>query len=500
MFNFFRRKKTPETTDTSSAEQVQPASTPDHSEAATAPTQTTPAVQSSVTPVAPSTTPAATTTPAPSTLASGYNPQGLSSIFAKPTTTTPPVSTTETPTVPAHSVSPAESAVQNTPQQAPQATPSVTTPRIETPTETSATVVPTTPAPIVPVLDTAVVTTNTPAHVTPVSTTSTPIPTTTLQPSPLEVVREDTGTAEPADEGHRGWFSRLKSGLSKTGRDIKNVFVAHKVDEVWFENLEDALLMADVGVNATEQVMATVRQRVKKERIDDATAVKQVVKQTLIELLRPLEAELDIEAHKPLVLMIAGVNGAGKTTSIGKLTHHLQQMNKKIILAAGDTFRAAAREQLAAWGARNNVTVIAQESGDPAAVVFDAIASAQAKGIDVVIADTAGRLPTQLHLMDELKKIKRVAEKSMTGSPHEVILVLDGSMGQNALAQVKAFDEAVKLTGLIVTKLDGSAKGGVLAALAVERKIPVYFIGVGEGIHDLQTFDAVEFVDALLDD
>ncbi|GHA79649.1 hypothetical protein GCM10009007_20760 [Formosimonas limnophila] len=296
-----------------------------------------------------------------------------------------------------------------------------------------------------------------------------------------------------------GWLVRLRQGLAKTGTGIKHVFIEHKVDEALFEQLEDALLLADVGVNATAQVMEKVRARVKKERIDDAKNVKQVVKDVLVEILKPLEKVLDVDAHLPLVLMIAGVNGAGKTTSIGKLTHHLQQSGKSIVLAAGDTFRAAAREQLAVWGERNGVTVIAQESGDPAAVVFDAIASAQAKKTNVVIADTAGRLPTQLHLMDELKKIKRVADKSMAGAPHEVILVLDGSIGQNALMQVKAFDEAVGLTGLIVTKLDGSAKGGVLAALAVDRQIPVYFIGVGEGVHDLQTFDAVEFVDALLD-
>ena len=295
-----------------------------------------------------------------------------------------------------------------------------------------------------------------------------------------------------------GWFARLRKGLSKTGTNLRHVFVGVRVDEALFESLEDALLMADVGVSATEQVMQTLRARVKKEKIEDAQDVQSALKHILVELLQPLEKVLDVESHHPLVLMVAGVNGAGKTTSIGKLTHHLQAMDKKIILAAGDTFRAAAREQLAVWGERNNVTVIAQESGDPAAVVFDAIASAQAKNLDVVIADTAGRLPTQLHLMDELKKVKRVAGKAMEGAPHEVILVLDGNMGQNALAQVKAFDEAVGLTGLIITKLDGTAKGGVLAALAVERKIPVYFIGVGEGVHDLQTFDATEFVEALL--
>ena len=307
---------------------------------------------------------------------------------------------------------------------------------------------------------------------------------------------QDKPSAEQFSQ--RGWLARLRAGLSKTGTNLRHVFVGVRVDEALFESLEDALLMADVGVNATEKILSAVRARVKKERIEDAQGVRNALQSVLIELLRPLEKELDIDAHRPLVLMVAGVNGAGKTTSIGKLTHHLQAMNKKIILAAGDTFRAAAREQLAVWGERNNVTVIAQESGDPAAVVFDAIASAQAKQLDVVIADTAGRLPTQLHLMDELKKVKRVADKALPGAPHEIILVLDGNMGQNALAQVKAFDEAIGLTGLIITKLDGTAKGGVLAALAVERNLPVYFIGVGEGVQDLQTFDAEEFAQALL--
>lgn len=340
--------------------------------------------------------------------------------------------------------------------------------------------------PINRVLESASSTTSTSAHSTQTNATE---PATKAPPA------EEASEAEQ----QRGWFSRLRAGLAKTGTNIKHVFVSHKVDEALFEQLEDALLLADVGVPATQRILGAVRERVKKERIEDAQQVKQVVKDELIAILEPLEKELDVNAHKPLVLMVAGVNGAGKTTSIGKLTHHLQASGRSIVLAAGDTFRAAAREQLAVWGERNGVTVIAQESGDPAAVVFDAIASAQAKQIDVVIADTAGRLPTQLHLMDELKKVKRVANKALDGAPHEIILVLDGSMGQNALMQVKAFDEAVGLTGLIVTKLDGSAKGGVLAALAVDRVIPVYFIGVGEGVHDLQTFDAREFVDALLD-
>jgi fused signal recognition particle receptor len=374
---------------------------------------------------------------------------------------------------------------------------SIATP-VETAIEPTAEVPQNEPFDIAPVFDEVIETPNDSKGVAVINeVTEQPVEVVIAQPAVAAEVVEPEASA--AAQANSGWFSRLRQGLAKTGTGIKHVFVSHKVDEELFESLEDALLMADVGVTATTQVMGELRARVKKERSEDAAAVKAVLKKVLVELLTPLEKELNVDADAPLVLMVAGVNGAGKTTSIGKLTHHLQQMGKTIVLAAGDTFRAAAREQLAVWGERNGVTVIAQESGDPAAVVFDAIASAQAKHTDVVIADTAGRLPTQLNLMDELKKIKRVADKAMTGAPHEVILVLDGSMGQNALAQVKSFDEAIGLTGLIVTKLDGSAKGGVLAALAVERHIPVYFIGVGESVHDLQTFDAHEFVDALLD-
>lgn len=374
---------------------------------------------------------------------------------------------------------------------------SIATP-VETAIEPTAEVPQNEPFDIAPVFDEVIETPNDSKGVAIINeVTEQPVEVVIAQPAVAAEVVEPEASA--AAQANSGWFSRLRQGLAKTGTGIKHAFVSHKVDEELFESLEDALLMADVGVTATTQVMGELRARVKKERSEDAAAVKAVLKKVLVELLTPLEKELNVDADAPLVLMVAGVNGAGKTTSIGKLTHHLQQMGKTIVLAAGDTFRAAAREQLAVWGERNGVTVIAQESGDPAAVVFDAIASAQAKHTDVVIADTAGRLPTQLNLMDELKKIKRVADKAMTGAPHEVILVLDGSMGQNALAQVKSFDEAIGLTGLIVTKLDGSAKGGVLAALAVERHIPVYFIGVGESVHDLQTFDAHEFVDALLD-
>ena len=219
----------------------------------------------------------------------------------------------------------------------------------------------------------------------------------------------------------------------------------------------------------------------------------------LTTLLTPLEQPLDVGGAKPFIVMIAGVNGAGKTTSIGKLAHYFQHDGRSVLLAAGDTFRAAAREQLMAWGERNNVTVVAQESGDPAAVVFDAISAARARNIDVVMADTAGRLPTQLHLMEEIAKIKRVIQKAEASGPHEVILVLDANIGQNAIQQVKAFDKAIGITGLIVTKLDGTAKGGVLAAIARQCPKPVRFIGVGEGMDDLQPFVAKEFVAALFE-
>jgi fused signal recognition particle receptor len=222
------------------------------------------------------------------------------------------------------------------------------------------------------------------------------------------------------------------------------------------------------------------------------------LKASLAALLAPLEAPLVIGPERPFVIMLAGVNGAGKTTSIGKLARHFQEQGLSVLLAAGDTFRAAAREQLVAWGDRNNVAVIAQDGGDPAAVMFDAIAAAKARGIDVVLADTAGRLPTQLNLMDEIRKVRRVIQKADPAAPHETLLVLDANTGQNALAQVRAFDDALGLTGLILTKLDGSAKGGVVAAIAKERPVPLRFIGVGEGIEDLKPFVVDEFVDALV--
>ena len=241
-----------------------------------------------------------------------------------------------------------------------------------------------------------------------------------------------------------------------------------------------------------------LKQKVKDSKTIDPLEVKNLLTLAIAELLRPLQKNLVIGTQKPMVLMVAGVNGAGKTTSIGKLTHHLADQGASVLLAAADTFRAAAKEQLAVWAQRNTVEIVSQEGGDPAAVSFDAVSAGKARGRDVVLVDTAGRLPTQLHLMQELTKIKRVVQKADPTAPHEVLLVIDGNTGQNALAQVKSFDEALGLTGLIVTKLDGTAKGGVLCAIARERPIPVYFIGVGEQLEDLQTFDAIEFAQALL--
>jgi fused signal recognition particle receptor len=302
----------------------------------------------------------------------------------------------------------------------------------------------------------------------------------------------------PEAAAKKSWLARLKTGLSKTSAGLTGIFVRAKIDDDLYEELESALLMSDAGVEATVYLLETLREKVRAERLTDPQQVKAALRTLLVDLLRPLEKSLMLGRAQPLVMMIAGVNGAGKTTSIGKLAKHLQHFNQSVLLAAGDTFRAAAREQLAIWGARNNVTVVAQESGDPAAVIFDAVGAARARKIDVLMADTAGRLPTQLHLMEELRKVKRVIGKALDGAPHEVLLVIDANTGQNALAQVKAFDDALGLTGLIVTKLDGTAKGGILAAIARQRPVPVYFIGVGEKVEDLQPFSAEEFVDALL--
>ncbi|MEZ5605438.1 MAG: signal recognition particle-docking protein FtsY [Burkholderiaceae bacterium] len=300
----------------------------------------------------------------------------------------------------------------------------------------------------------------------------------------------------------RSWMKRLRDGLSKTRGNLAGLFSGARVDDALFEELESALLASDAGVATTDWLMRELQQRVRRERLTDGEQVRQALRALTVELLAPLEKPMDIDRAEPLVLMIAGVNGAGKTTSIGKLAHHLRREGKSILLAAGDTFRAAAREQLAEWGSRNDVEVIAQQGGDPAAVAFDAVSAGRARNTGVVMIDTAGRLPTQLHLMEELKKIRRVVAKAMDGAPHETLLVLDGNTGQNMLAQVKAFDDAIGLSGLIVTKLDGTAKGGAIAALAHTRRdrpIPVYFVGVGEGLEDLQAFSADEFASALFD-
>lgn len=324
---------------------------------------------------------------------------------------------------------------------------------------------------------------------------SSPAPVADAEMVPSPVVTE----AAPAKSS---WMQRLRQGLSRTGSSIGSLFVGVKVDEALFEELEMALLMADAGIEATESLLAKLRTKVKQQRIEDAAEVKEALKALLSEHLKPLEKDFMLPLDGTSVVMIAGVNGAGKTTSIGKLAHHFQAAGASVLLAAGDTFRAAAREQLVEWGKRNQVAVIAQDGGDPAAVAFDAVNAGKARKANVVMVDTAGRLPTQLHLMEELKKIKRVINKADSEAPHEVLLVVDGNTGQNVITQIKAFDAALGLTGLVVTKLDGTAKGGTLAAVAAGsqgvRPIPVYWIGVGESLHDLQPFSAAEFANALL--
>ncbi len=303
---------------------------------------------------------------------------------------------------------------------------------------------------------------------------------------------------QPAPE-RRSWLDKLRQGLRKTGSSIAQVFTGTQIDDALYEELEAALLMADTGVKATEFLLSDLKRRVKESKASEPAAVRGLLVEALSELLQPLQKSLQVGEHSPTVMMVVGVNGAGKTTSIGKLTRHLAEAEQKVLLAAADTFRAAAREQLSVWADRARVEIISQEGADPSAVTFDAVNAGRARGCDVVIADTAGRLPTQVHLMEELKKIKRVIAKAQEGAPHEVLLVVDGNTGQNALTQVRAFDDALGLSGLIVTKLDGTAKGGVLAAIARERPIPVYFIGVGEKLEDLQTFNAREFAQALLE-
>ena len=327
-----------------------------------------------------------------------------------------------------------------------------------------------------------------------------------VQTPETETETEPKSEPEPEPAKKSGWFSRLKQGLTKSrdklGKSLASVFGGGQIDEDLYEELETVLLTSDMGVEATERLLSDVRKRVTLKGLKDASELKQALKEALRELLQPLEQPLVLpeKSGEPFVIMMAGVNGAGKTTSIGKLAKLYQSENRSVLLAAGDTFRAAAREQLIEWGNRNDVAVISQEKGDSAAVCFDALEAAKARKTDIVLADTAGRLPTQLHLMEEIKKVKRVLQKSMPDAPHEILLVLDANIGQNAINQVIAFDDALGLTGLVLTKLDGTAKGGVIAALAARRPIPVRYIGVGESIDDLRPFRAKEFVDALLPD
>jgi fused signal recognition particle receptor len=344
----------------------------------------------------------------------------------------------------------------------------------------------------------------------------------TLAATAAQVVETPQSTPAP----RKAWLDKLKAGLRKTGSSIAAVFTGTQIDDALYEDLETALLMADTGTAATQFLLDDLKRRVKDTKTTEPQAVKGLLIDALADLLKPLEKALQIGLHKPTVIMVAGVNGAGKTTSIGKLTRHLATHGATVLLAAADTFRAAAREQLNVWADRNTVDIISQAGGDAAAVSFDAVTAGKARGKDVVLVDTAGRLPTQLHLMAELQKIKRIIAKADSApnlasnidvdgvfiastainniAPHEILLVIDGNTGQNALAQVKAFDEALGLTGLIVTKLDGTAKGGVLAAIALwgagrsAGAVPVYFVGVGEKVEDLETFNAKEFAQALL--
>ena len=319
--------------------------------------------------------------------------------------------------------------------------------------------------------------------------------------------KNSSAAGEPSlTNSNSNWATKVRLGLSRTrdnlGKRLSGLLGGGKIDEALYEEMETVLLTADTGVNATTWLLDELRRKVKRNGLTDATQLKSALQEALIDLLEPLAQPLHTDTNKPFIIMLAGVNGAGKTTSIGKLAHYYQLQGKTVLLAAGDTFRAAAREQLMAWGERSKVAVIAQESngqqkGDPAAVIFDAISAAKARGIDIVLADTAGRLATQLHLMEEIKKVKRVIAKAEPGAPHETLLVLDANTGQNAVNQVQAFDDALGVSGLIVTKLDGTAKGGVVLAIAHQFKIPVKFIGVGEKMEDLLVFDKHEFVDRL---
>jgi len=318
---------------------------------------------------------------------------------------------------------------------------------------------------------------------------------------PVVIPEKEVAPKEEKKSGFFGFADKIKKGLTKTREkltsELTSLFTGKKIDEALFEELETILLTSDVGISATTYLLDSIRASVKKNNIENADEIKGLLKEKLIELLTPIESPLVLKGANPYVIMVVGVNGAGKTTTIGKLTKIFLDENKSVLIAAGDTFRAAATEQLQVWGERNNVHVVSQASGDPSAVIFDAINSAKAKNIDIVIADTAGRLPTQKHLIDEITKVKRVINKCHEEAPHEILLVLDANTGQNAISQLKIFNEALGITGLALTKLDGTAKGGVIAAIAKEQPTPLWYIGVGESIDDLKVFNAQEYVDAL---
>lgn len=477
MFSRFFKKKSPPP-----AAPAQPAPPPEQVDAGIAPQAEAEVPAQPVEPAVPARefAPVATpevTLPVPSAEvpapASASVPQPSPAVVPQPQASAPVVAPAATPASTPASAAPASAPVA----AAPAVTPNAAAPAVAPP--------PVAPAPVVA----------SPPAVTP------PAP---VAAAPAAIAPAPAAPEPEAAPKKASWLSRLKQGLSRTGQSIGGIFVGVKVDENLFEELESALIMADAGLEATEKLLTALRARVKKERIEDPAKVKAALRQLLADHLRPLERAFDLKRAQPLVVMIAGVNGAGKTTSIGKLAHTFQRQGASVLLAAGDTFRAAAREQLIEWGSRNNVTVISQDGGDPAAVAFDSVNAGRARGMGVVMVDTAGRLPTQLHLMEELKKIRRVIGKADPAAPHEVLLVVDGNTGQNALAQIRAFDAAINLTGLVVTKLDGTAKGGTLAAVAAGsqgvRPIPVYWIGVGESLEDLQPFVADEFAGALLAD
>lgn len=480
MFSRFFKKKSPPP-----AAPAQPAPPPEQVDAGIAPQAEAEVPAQPVEPAVPARefAPVATpevTLPVPSAEvpapASASVPQPSPAVVPQPQASAPVVAPAATPASTPAAAAPASAPVAAPVAAAPAVTPNAAAPAVAPP--------PVAPAPVA----------SPPAGTPPAPVAAAPA---AIAPAPAAPEPE-------AAPKKASWLSRLKQGLSRTGQSIGGIFVGVKVDENLFEELESALIMADAGLEATEKLLAALRARVKKERIEDPAKVKAALRQLLADHLRPLERAFDLKRAQPLVVMIAGVNGAGKTTSIGKLAHTFQRQGASVLLAAGDTFRAAAREQLIEWGSRNNVTVISQDGGDPAAVAFDSVNAGRARGMGVVMVDTAGRLPTQLHLMEELKKIRRVIGKADPAAPHEVLLVVDGNTGQNALAQIRAFDAAINLTGLVVTKLDGTAKGGTLAAVAAGsqgvRPIPVYWIGVGESLEDLQPFVADEFAGALLAD